>query len=193
MAYFIAACVLDFQRALALVILTSLAIFIATYELVKKYKGKSISQCFKPAVQLFKANLRWLKWWVCSLLSVALPQGWWYWNSLTTKYAFYCGFRVFILAVVVLLAVWLGLDTSKRPEQLISFAGVCMFVLLIFLLSAHRTAVSLSPSQPPTCKTSPVANNCCEKHLSVISSLISFLFHWDFGYRLTLCPNDLRH
>lgn len=50
--------------------------------------------------------------------------------------------RVFMAVVLVLFVAWLVLDTSKRPEQLISFGGVCVFVLLLFLLSAHRTAVS---------------------------------------------------
>lgn len=67
-----------------------------------------------------------------------------------SKGVFYCVFRVFILAVVALLVVWLALDTSKRPEQLISFGGVCMFIVLVFLLSAHRTAVSFALSQPLT-------------------------------------------
>lgn len=52
--------------------------------------------------------------------------------------------RVFIVVVLVLLVVWLVLDTSQRPEQLISFGGVCVFILLLFLLSAHRTAVSFA-------------------------------------------------
>ncbi|XP_076588586.1 sodium/nucleoside cotransporter 1 [Chaetodon auriga] len=113
-AYFIAACVLDFERATALVVLTCVAVFIASYELVKEYKGESISRCFRPAVRCFRSNLRWIKW-------------------------------LFILAVVVLFIVWLVLDTSQRPEQLISFGGVCMFVLLVFLLSAHRAAVTWRP------------------------------------------------
>ncbi|XP_044048015.1 sodium/nucleoside cotransporter 1 [Siniperca chuatsi] len=113
-AYFIAACVLDFQRAIALVVLTSLAVVIKSYELLKEYKGESISQCFRPAVRCFKSNLKWIKW-------------------------------VFILVVVALLVAWIIFDTSQRPEQLISFGGVCMFIVLIFLLSAHRTAVSWRP------------------------------------------------
>uniref|UniRef100_A0A8C9Y7S1 Sodium/nucleoside cotransporter n=2 Tax=Sander lucioperca TaxID=283035 RepID=A0A8C9Y7S1_SANLU len=113
-AYFIAACVLDFQRAIALVVLTSLAIVAKSYELLKEYKGQSISQCFRPAVRCFKSNLKWLKW-------------------------------VFILAVVVLLVLWLALDTRHYPQQLVSFGGVCVFVVLVFLLSAHRTAVSWRP------------------------------------------------
>uniref|UniRef100_A0A673CJM3 Solute carrier family 28 member 1 n=1 Tax=Sphaeramia orbicularis TaxID=375764 RepID=A0A673CJM3_9TELE len=113
-AYFIAACVLDFQRATALVVLTCLALVIKTYELLTVYKGESISRCFKPAIRCFKSNFKWIKW-------------------------------VFILIAVVLLVVWLALDTSKRPEQLVSFGGVCMFLVLIFIFSAHRTAVSWRP------------------------------------------------
>ncbi|XP_061138383.1 sodium/nucleoside cotransporter 1 isoform X1 [Syngnathus typhle] len=113
-AYFITACVLDFQRAIALVVITSLAVVSKSYDLVKKYKGESISQCFKPVARCFKSNLRWLKW-------------------------------VFIVIAVILLVLWLVLDTSQRPEQLISFGGVCMFLLLTFLCSAHRTAVSWRP------------------------------------------------
>ncbi|XP_037538822.1 sodium/nucleoside cotransporter 1 [Nematolebias whitei] len=61
-AYFIAACVLDFHRATALVVLTCLAVVAKSYELIKKYQGKNISRCFKPAVRCFKSNLKWLKW-----------------------------------------------------------------------------------------------------------------------------------
>lgn len=61
-AYFVAACVLDFQRATALVVLTILVVVAQSYELLKEYKGKSISRCFGPAVKCFKSNLRWLKW-----------------------------------------------------------------------------------------------------------------------------------
>lgn len=61
-AYFIAACVLDFQRATALVVLTILAVAAKSFELLKEYKGKSITQCFRPAVKCFKSNLKWIKW-----------------------------------------------------------------------------------------------------------------------------------
>lgn len=61
-AYFIAACVLNFQRAIALVVLTSVAVVAVSFELLKEYKGESISRCFKPAVSCFKSNLWWMKW-----------------------------------------------------------------------------------------------------------------------------------
>uniref|UniRef100_A0A8D3E2R3 Sodium/nucleoside cotransporter n=1 Tax=Scophthalmus maximus TaxID=52904 RepID=A0A8D3E2R3_SCOMX len=104
-AYFIAACVLNFQRAIALVVLTVLAVVIVSYELLKEYKGERIMKTLFVYLSL----------------------------------VFY---RIFILAVVALLVVWLVIDTSKRPEQLISFGGVCIFILLVFIFSAHRTAVS---------------------------------------------------
>ncbi|KAI4905295.1 hypothetical protein NFI96_022715, partial [Prochilodus magdalenae] len=110
-AYFVAACWLDFHRAVALVVLTCLAVFFTVYDLVKKYKGESIKHFFKPAFRCLKANFRWIKW-------------------------------VFIVVVVGLLIAWLVVDTSKRPEQLISFGGVCLFILGLFIFSAHRYDVS---------------------------------------------------
>ncbi|XP_062861388.1 sodium/nucleoside cotransporter 1 isoform X2 [Trichomycterus rosablanca] len=109
-AYFVAACWLNFQRAIALVVLTSLAVFFTAYDLIKKYKGDSIKNFFKPALRWFKANIRWLKW-------------------------------IFILVVIGLLVTWLVVDTSKNPEQLISFGGVCLFVFGLYIFSAHRHAV----------------------------------------------------
>ncbi|KAG7280045.1 hypothetical protein CRUP_030501 [Coryphaenoides rupestris] len=56
-----------------------------------------------------------------------------------------CTMRVFIVVVVVLLVTWIAVDTVQRPEQLISLAGICMFVLISFIFSAHRSAVSWRP------------------------------------------------
>lgn len=41
------------------------------------------------------------------------------------------------------LILWLVLDTARRPKQLISFAGICMFVIILFACSKHHSAVSL--------------------------------------------------
>ncbi|XP_010894834.2 sodium/nucleoside cotransporter 1 isoform X1 [Esox lucius] len=113
-AYFITACVLDFERAIALVVLTSLAVVSKAYDLVKKYKGESITKCFIPAQRCFNSFRGWI-------------------------------IGVFVIVVLVLLVTWLVVDTSKRPEQLISFGGVCMFILVIFLFSAHRKSVAWRP------------------------------------------------
>eukprot|EP00063_Salmo_salar_P005471 XP_013980306.1 PREDICTED: sodium/nucleoside cotransporter 2-like isoform X1 [Salmo salar] len=110
-AYFITACVLDFERATALVVLTSLAVVAKAYDLVKTYHGDNITKCFIPAQRCFNNFRRWI-------------------------------IGVFIVAVLFLLVTWLVVDTSKRPEQLISFGGVCMFILVIFIFSAHRTEVA---------------------------------------------------
>uniref|UniRef100_A0A8D0CIT2 Sodium/nucleoside cotransporter n=1 Tax=Scleropages formosus TaxID=113540 RepID=A0A8D0CIT2_SCLFO len=106
LAYFIAACVLNFQRAIALVVLNCLAVFFIIYDLVKRYKGDSLKRCFRPVERCFRGNV------------------------------------VFLVVVLALLVTWLAVDTSKRPEQLISFGGICLFLLLIYIFSVHREAVS---------------------------------------------------
>ncbi|CAL8355856.1 unnamed protein product [Lota lota] len=115
--FFIAACVLNFERAIGLVVLTCLAVLSKAYALLKQYKGDSISGCLAPITRCFQENLRWIKWHVDGIY----------------------------LYSVVLLVVWLALDTIQRPEQLISFAGICIFVTLSYIFSANRTAVSWRP------------------------------------------------
>lgn len=61
-AYFVAACWLNFQKATALVVLTSVGVFFTLYEFVKRSKGDTIKHFLKPAVRCFKANIRWIKW-----------------------------------------------------------------------------------------------------------------------------------
>ncbi|XP_069078442.1 sodium/nucleoside cotransporter 1 [Pleurodeles waltl] len=110
-AYFIAACVLNFQRALALVVITCVVVFFICYDLVKKILGKKILKCLSPVGRCFQKNRRWMKW-------------------------------VFGLLVLGGLIAWVALDTSKRPEQLISFGGVCVFIVFLFICSKHHRAVS---------------------------------------------------
>ncbi|XP_045142233.1 sodium/nucleoside cotransporter 1 [Echinops telfairi] len=50
--------------------------------------------------------------------------------------------RVLALVALLGLILWLILDTARRPEQLVSFAGVCVFLLLLFACSKHHRAVS---------------------------------------------------
>ncbi|KAM4675107.1 sodium/nucleoside cotransporter 2-like [Discoglossus pictus] len=110
-AYFIAACVLNFKRSVALVVITCVVLFFFCYDLVKKYFGKKIVKFLKPVGACMKKNKKWMKW-------------------------------VFILLVLAGLITWLAVDTSKRPEQLISFGGVCMFIVFLFIMSKHHRAVS---------------------------------------------------
>lgn len=61
-AYFLAACILDFQRALALFILTCLALLVLVHCFLKRFFGKNLTSCLKP----FKNSCLklWMKWWV---------------------------------------------------------------------------------------------------------------------------------
>ncbi|GAB1286815.1 Sodium/nucleoside cotransporter 2 [Apodemus speciosus] len=107
-AYFLAACILNFQRALALFVITCLVVFILACHFLKKLFAKKLIRGLKP---LKNTRLRvWAKW-------------------------------VFMGASVVGLILWLALDTAQRPEQLISFAGICMFILILFACSKHHSAV----------------------------------------------------
>uniref|UniRef100_A0A8B9P3C6 Sodium/nucleoside cotransporter n=1 Tax=Apteryx owenii TaxID=8824 RepID=A0A8B9P3C6_APTOW len=95
LCYFAAACWLNFQRALALVVMTAVVVFFMCWSLFQKHCGAKL----------------WQKW----LLCVVLLGG---------------------------LVTWLVLDTSRNPEQLISFAGLCFLVLFLFACSKHHGAVS---------------------------------------------------
>ncbi|KAM6181635.1 sodium/nucleoside cotransporter 2 [Erethizon dorsatum] len=107
--YFLAACILDFQRALALFVITCLVIFVLAHHFLKKFFGKKLTSCLKP---LKNSRLRiWMKW-------------------------------VFAGASLVGLILWLALDMAQRLEQLISFAGICIFLLILFACSKHHSAVS---------------------------------------------------
>ncbi|XP_008847721.1 sodium/nucleoside cotransporter 2 [Nannospalax galili] len=107
-AYFVAACILNFQRALALFVITCFVVFVLASHFLKKFFGKKLIRCLKP----FKnSRLKlWMKW-------------------------------VFSGASFVGLILWLALDTAQRPEQLISFGGIFMFILILFACSKHHSAV----------------------------------------------------
>eukprot|EP00069_Balaena_mysticetus_P020316 bmy_12674T0 len=108
-AYFLAACILNFHRALALFVLTCLVLLVLVHRFLKRFFGEKLTRCLKP---LENSCLKlWMK-------------------------------RVFAGVFLVGLILWLVLDTAQRPEQLISFAGICMFTLILFACSKHHSAVS---------------------------------------------------
>ncbi|XP_060116187.1 sodium/nucleoside cotransporter 1-like [Heteronotia binoei] len=72
LAYFIAACYLDFQRALALVVLTCLAVFLGLYTLVKKWCGATIVRLLSPVGKCFQRSWFWLKWVLCVVILIGL-------------------------------------------------------------------------------------------------------------------------
>uniref|UniRef100_A0A4W3J574 Sodium/nucleoside cotransporter n=1 Tax=Callorhinchus milii TaxID=7868 RepID=A0A4W3J574_CALMI len=106
-AFLITACVMSFQRALALFVMTCLVLVIKIYELIKKLWGKRILRPVCVCVCV---------WWVCG--------------------------RIFALLALGGLVAWLAIDTAKRPEQLISFGGLCMFIIILFVFSSHPGQVS---------------------------------------------------
>ncbi|KAM9586172.1 sodium/nucleoside cotransporter 1 isoform 2-T2 [Trichechus inunguis] len=107
--FLLIACLLDFQRALALFVLTCVVLTFMAYSLLKRLLGPKLMRWVKP-LRNSHLNL-WFK-------------------------------RALALAALLGLVLWLILDTFRRPEQLVSFAGVCMFILLLFACSKHHRAVS---------------------------------------------------
>ena len=92
---------------------------------------------------------------------------------------FYCVYRVFILAVVALLVLFLAFDKWECPEELIPLGGLCLLVVLLYLLSAHRTAVSSALSQPLNLCSRMHGHcdeNCFETCSGVIAQVISVCF-----------------
>ncbi|XP_036022514.1 sodium/nucleoside cotransporter 1 [Onychomys torridus] len=108
-AFLITACLLDFQRALALLVITCVVLVFLTYDLLKRLLGPRLRRC-----GTFQGHSR---------LSLWLKRG-------------------LALAAALGLILWLSLDTSQRPEQLVSFAGICVFLTLLFAGSKHHRAVS---------------------------------------------------
>jgi len=51
--------------------------------------------------------------------------------------------RIFILCVLAGLGVWIGLDTVRRPNQLISGAGYLVFLFGLFITSKYPDRVCI--------------------------------------------------
>ncbi|XP_069322677.1 sodium/nucleoside cotransporter 1-like [Eulemur rufifrons] len=108
-AFLLAACILNFRRALALFVLTCVVLAFLAYGLLKRLVAPQLGRCKKPEAQ---PRLKlWAK-------------------------------RGLALAALLVLVLWLSLDTSRRPEQLVSFAGMCVFIAVLFACSKRHRAVS---------------------------------------------------
>ncbi|XP_045679185.1 sodium/nucleoside cotransporter 2 isoform X2 [Phyllostomus hastatus] len=59
-AYFLAACILDFQRALALFVLTCLVLLVLAHRFLKPFFAKILTKCLKPFEN--SCLKRWIKW-----------------------------------------------------------------------------------------------------------------------------------
>ncbi|NXC72497.1 S28A3 protein, partial [Anhinga anhinga] len=115
LAVVIAACSLNFQRALPLFIITVVAIFFICWDfLIAKYEDR-IAAFFSHGERYLKKKWFWLKWVLCAVL---------------------------VIAVIC----WLIFDTAKQgSRQLISFGGLVMYVLLMFIFSKFPTRVAWRP------------------------------------------------
>ncbi|XP_032740796.1 solute carrier family 28 member 3 [Rattus rattus] len=115
LALVIAACALNFHRALPLFVITLVTIFFVVWDrLMAKYEQR-IDDVLSPGKRLLERHWFWLKWVV--------------WCSL-------------ILAIIL----WLALDTARLgQQQLISFGGLVMYIVLLFLFSKHPTRVYWRP------------------------------------------------
>ncbi|XP_067871495.1 sodium/nucleoside cotransporter 1 [Heterodontus francisci] len=111
LGFLITACILNVQRALALLIMTSVVAFFVIYDLIKKFLGKRIVHLFTPVRSCLRQYSKWFKW-------------------------------IFTLLALVGLVAWLAIDTARRPEQLISFGGLCLLVIILFVFSKKPQAVS---------------------------------------------------
>uniref|UniRef100_A0A8C2SPC2 Sodium/nucleoside cotransporter n=1 Tax=Coturnix japonica TaxID=93934 RepID=A0A8C2SPC2_COTJA len=80
LCYFIVACWLNFQRALALVVITAVVIFFVCWSLFKKYCGAKVLILLSPLRKCLKKSWPWLKW----VLYVLLLGGLVTWLSLDT-------------------------------------------------------------------------------------------------------------
>ncbi|XP_006739312.1 LOW QUALITY PROTEIN: sodium/nucleoside cotransporter 1 [Leptonychotes weddellii] len=108
-AFLLTASLLDFQRALALFVLTCVVLTFLAHSLLKRLLGRTLLRCVKPLGH-YRLHL-------------------WFERGLA-------------LAAFLGLVLWLVPDTSQRPEQLVSFAGICVFISLLFACSKHHRAVS---------------------------------------------------
>ncbi|XP_052557525.1 solute carrier family 28 member 3 [Tympanuchus pallidicinctus] len=110
-----AACSLNFQRALPLFIITVLAIFLICWDFLVAKYEERIAAFFSPGERYLEKQWFWLKWVVCAV-------------------------------VIVAIIFWLIFDTARQgPHQLISFGGLVMYILLMFIFSKYPTRVAWRP------------------------------------------------
>lgn len=62
LCYLIAACYLNFQRALALVVITAVVVFFICWEVFQKHYGAKVLLLLRPVGKCFRKSWPWLKW-----------------------------------------------------------------------------------------------------------------------------------
>ncbi|XP_072778644.1 solute carrier family 28 member 3 isoform X2 [Taeniopygia guttata] len=115
LAVVIAACSLNFQRALPLFVITILAIFFICWDfLIAKYEDR-IAAFFSPGDRYLKKQWFWLKWVLCAAL------------------------------IIMIICWLIFDTTKRGSSQLISFGGLVMYIVLMLLFSKYPTQVAWRP------------------------------------------------
>uniref|UniRef100_A0A8C3MQH7 Sodium/nucleoside cotransporter n=1 Tax=Geospiza parvula TaxID=87175 RepID=A0A8C3MQH7_GEOPR len=115
LAVVIAACTLNFQRALPLFVVTVLAIFFICWDFfIAKYEDR-IAAFFSPGDRYLKKQWFWLKWVLCAAL------------------------------IIMIICWLIFDTTKRGSHQLISFGGLVMYVVLMLIFSKYPTQVAWRP------------------------------------------------
>ncbi|XP_071437680.1 solute carrier family 28 member 3 [Pithys albifrons albifrons] len=110
-----AACIMNFQRALPVFIITVIAIFFICWDFfIAKYEDR-IAEFFSPGEKYLKKQWFWLKWVLCAAL------------------------------IITIICWLIFDTTKKGSHQLISFGGLVMYVFLMFIFSKYPTRVAWRP------------------------------------------------
>ncbi|XP_068523442.1 solute carrier family 28 member 3 isoform X3 [Anas acuta] len=114
-AVVIAACSLNFQRAFPLLIITVLAVFFICWDFLVAKYEDRIAAFLSPGERYLEKRWFWLKWVLCA-------------------------------ALIVTIILWLVFDTAKQgSRQMISFGGLVMYVVLMFIFSKYPARVAWRP------------------------------------------------
>uniref|UniRef100_A0A8C9MMZ6 Sodium/nucleoside cotransporter n=1 Tax=Serinus canaria TaxID=9135 RepID=A0A8C9MMZ6_SERCA len=115
LAVVIAACTLNFQRALPLFVITVLAIFFICWDFfIAKYEDR-IAAFFSPGDRYLKKQWFWLKWVLCAAL------------------------------IIMIICWLIFDTSKQGSRQLISFGGLVMYVVLMLIFSKYPTQVAWRP------------------------------------------------
>ncbi|XP_041644088.1 solute carrier family 28 member 3-like isoform X2 [Cheilinus undulatus] len=106
-AIVIAACVLNFRRAVVLLVISMVIVFFLVWDWMMERYGDRVWEELHPIRERFSRNWFWIKWILCVLLVVAVV----FWLALDTA--------------------------QQGTRQLVSFFGLLLLIFLMLLFSKH--------------------------------------------------------
>lgn len=166
----IIACILNFQRALGLLIFTLLAVFFFFWDWLMEHYGSWMWEASSPIRSLLSRNWFWMRWCGMSTNTEASsepiqkgtickqPDGSNFGQNAPKFYGMVCCHmsflfdlcRVLYMSLLVLVVSWLALDTAKQgTRQIVSFFGLLLYIFLMLLFSKHPFHVRHAPTNPP--------------------------------------------